>query len=251
MRRLGEAGRQLPPVECKLWACMTFCFVASIPGIVVAAADTRVIVHPERGRPVSVDGPHDFRVEVESLGRSVVIPYRQRKIRFLGAGWAVAAGAFTSATLLLDELRDAKASSFEMAKVHLDRVRDSLEQRAQRDTGVPVERLRETLVIGGDLSDAGGAWTLAFDSGDPRTHANAGQFVANTPFDVPTSVSQAAEQVFVSELQTAFQTRNAIGLVKAAARRIGVVSQHTKQASSRAQIGVTINDPGVGRVSRY
>jgi hypothetical protein len=47
------------------------------------------------------------------------------------------------------------------------------------------------------------------------------------------------------------QTGNAIGLVKAAAAFIGVVSKHSKEASARAQIGVTLKGPGTDSVARY
>lgn len=253
MRRCND----VPPAQADLGlshclsARMTFCFVVSVPGIVIAAADTRITLHYDGGVPVDVDGPNDFHVDVTSLGRTVVFPYRQRKIRFLGAGWAVAAGEYASARLVLQDLSAAKASRFDVAQAHLDRVREALEERARHETGVPTEQLRRTLVIGGDLSEVGTVWMLGFNPNDPRTHPNAGQAVANTPLDVPAAVSQAAEQVFQDELQRSCHERNAIGLVKAAAKRIGMISQHTKEASARAQIGVTIKDPGGGFVARY
>lgn len=230
---------------------MTVCFVAAVPGIVLAAADTRITLHHDRGTPVDDDGPRDLRVDVESLGRTVVFPYRQRKIRFLGAGWAVVAGEFASGTLLLDELRDAKVARFEQARAHLDQVRYALEERARRETGVQTEQLRQTLVIAADLTETGGAWVLGVNPNDPRSQANPGQFIANTPLDVPEAAWAQAKQLFYDELGASIQARNALGLVKAAARLVGVASKHSKEASARAQIGVTIMDPGVGQVARY
>jgi hypothetical protein len=45
---------------------MTFCFIASLPGLVLAAADTRVGLHHDRGAPVIHDGPGDLPIELES-----------------------------------------------------------------------------------------------------------------------------------------------------------------------------------------
>ncbi|KQV45769.1 hypothetical protein ASC95_27535 [Pelomonas sp. Root1217] len=230
---------------------MTFCFIASIPGVVVAAADTRVVLHHDLGEPAVHDGPKDLPVGLALLGREAVIPYRQRKIRFLGAGWAVITGEFVSGSLVLDALREAKAARFNLAQSTLDRAREALEARALSEMGVPTAQLRETLVIGAELSPDGGVWTLGVGPDDPRTAANRGVFVANTPLDVPTNVAASAKQVFFNELDLSRRTGDGIRIMKAAAAFIGVVSRHSKEASARAQIGVTIKDPDTHSVSRY
>lgn len=230
---------------------MTFCFIASVPGVVLAAADTRIGLHHDRGAPVIHDGPGDIPIELETLRRTLVIRYRQRKIRFLGTGWAVIAGDLASGSLVLDELHGAKAARFETAQAHLARIRDALEERALSETGVPKTQQRQTLVIGAELSPVGGVWTLGVDPNDPRTKAQQGQFVANTPQDVPAQIQMTAKQAFFDEVGLSCQSGNAMGLVKAAARFVGVVSRHSKEASARAQIGVTIKGPDTEPVARY
>lgn len=156
-----------------------------------------------------------------------------------------------SGSLVLDELRAAKAARFDLARMCLDRSRDALEARALSEMGIPTAQLRTTLIIGAEISPAGGVWTLGVGHDDPRTKANQGLLVANTPFDVPSDVATLANQAFNDELGLSYRTGNAIGLVKAAAAFIGVVSQHSKEASARAQIGVTLKGPGTDSVSRY
>lgn len=231
---------------------MTFCFVISTPGLVLAAADTRVVLRDERGVPYVHDGPNDLSVELTKLGREMVIPYRWRKLRFLGGGWAVVAGDLASGSLVLDELRDARAARFEQARAHLSQVSDALEARAVRETGVQPEELRKTLVIGAEYVDAASSvWTVGMAPSDPRTNANRGQFAANTPVDVPAPAWMAAQQVFYDEIGLSFQRRIGVDFVKAAAKLIGQVSRHTQEASACAQIGVTLKDPGGVLVSRY
>lgn len=228
---------------------MTICFVVSTPGVVLAAADTRVGVHSDCGL-LNTDGPHDLRVDVVSVGRTVTFPYRQRKIRFLGNGsWAVVAGEFASATLLLDELKSASATQFDAAHDHLSLVRQAIEERAIRETGVEVPQLRKTLVLGGSL--AGMSWALGFAPDDPRSNRAPGQRLTNWPMDVPNAVQDQANAAFDTEFLAACQAQNAIGLVHAAARLVGVAAHHSQEASSRAQIGVTVADPRGGYVARY
>jgi hypothetical protein len=198
------------------------------------------------------DGPNDLPVELTALGRTLVIPYRRRKLRFLGSGWAVVAGDLASGSLVLDELRDAKAAGFEPARARLDQVRDALEARATRETGVQPQELRKTFVIGGEYADApSSVWTVGMAPGDQRTSASRGPFAANTPQDVPASVWAAAYQAFHDEVGMSFQRRIGIGFVKAAAKLVAEVSRHTQEASARAQIGVTLKDPAGLLVSRY
>jgi hypothetical protein len=230
---------------------MTVCFVASHPGVVLAAADTRIgFAHP--GGVLNHDGPDDLPLEVASLGRTLVYPYRQRKIRFLGdGGWAVVSGDFATASLFLDELRSASASQFHQAQAHVERVRDSVESRAQRETGIPIEQLRKTLIIGAPCAAADVVWTLASAPNDARTQADPGNYAANRPTDLTDAVWLPAESRFQDEFVAACRGANAMGMVKAAARFLSAVAPHSAEASLRAQIGVTYPDSDRGYIARY
>ena len=230
---------------------MTVCLVASLPGVVVAAADTRITLHHSGDQVHVHDGPLDLRVDVASLGRTVVMPYPYRKLRYLGGGWAVVAGEFASGTLVLDELRQATASTFEQARDRLLQARTALEARARESTGVAPAQLRETVVLGAALNSGQGVWSLGLDPSDPRTKASVGDYAVNFPNDVPIAVKEQASRIFEAELLAAHSSQNAIGFVTAAARLIHAAAPFSASVSQRVQIGVTVTDPTGGHVARY
>lgn len=230
---------------------MTICLVASLPGVVVAAADTRITLHHSGDQVNTHDGPEDIHISVASLGRTVVIPYRCRKIRYVGGGWVVVAGEFSSGTLVLDELRQASASKFEEAFEHLRSSQALLETKAQNSTGIEAVQLRETIVLGAALNSGQGVWSLGFSPNDTRTNESVGDYAINFPNDVPAAEKERASREFESELLAAHASQNAIGLVKAAARVIHTAGPFSTSVSSRVQIGVTVADPTGGHVARY
>jgi hypothetical protein len=229
---------------------MTICLVASLSGIVVAVGDTRIGLTVDEGRLLNHDGPEDLQIHLPPH-QTIVMPYKYRKIRYLGGGWATVAGEIASASLVLDELRRVSAANGTEALAHLGAVRDELEDRAFRTTGVSRDQLRLTVVYGAPLGTPNAAWRIGFADNDTRTDVLPKWIAANFPGDLPAGLAKSVTAQFETEIRAACQAHDAIGLVRAAARVVEAVAPHSAQVSGRAQIGVSVADPGGGHVARY
>lgn len=220
-------------------------------GVVVAVADTRVGLTVDEGRLVNHDGPGDLRVHLPPPYGTVDMPYKYRKIRYLGGGWAAVAGEITSASLVLDELRRVSAVSGPEALAHLVSVRDELEDQVHRTTGVSRDQLQLTVVHGAPLGVPNAAWRIGFADNDARTDLLPKWLAANFPGDLPAGMTESVAACFETEMRLACEAQDAAGLVRAAARVVEVVASHSTQVSRRAQVGVSVADPSGGHVARY
>lgn len=230
---------------------MTVCLVASLSGIVVAVADTRIGLTVDDDRLINHDGPGDLQVNLPQPHGTVVMPYKYRKLRYLGGGWATVAGEIANASLVLDALRQASAQRGTDAAAHLNAMRADLEDRAHLKTGVAREQLRQTVVFGAPLGTPNAAWRIGLAPVDTRTNLGPKWYVANFPGNLPDGLSESVIKRFEIDLLSAIAAQDQAGLVRACARVVAAISPHSSQVSARAQIGVTIADPRGGHVARY
>jgi hypothetical protein len=230
---------------------MTICLVASLSGVVVAVADTRIRLALDEGRLEIHDGPGDLQLHLPLPHQTIVMPYKYRKIRYLGCGWATVAGEIAIASLVLDELQRVSAASGTEALDHLGAVRGELEDRAHRTTGVSRDQLRLAVVHGAPLGTPNAAWRIGLGDSDARTDILPKPLVANFPGDLPAGLAKSIVALFETEIYAACQASDAAGLVRAAARVVETVAPHSAHVSRRAQIGISVADPSGVHVARY
>lgn len=228
---------------------MTCCLVATLPGAVVAAADTRITIEGG-GEQIINDGPNDLRLTVASTGRVVLMAYPYRKLRHIAGGWVVAAGEFASATVLLDQLKSLGSADFQTAQV-LRRDRVAFLRRLETQTAISEQQLSETVLIGAALNAGPDVWCMGWRDNDGRNNRQAGSYAINYPPEVALETQRQIGETLKLELGTARAAEDALGLIKAVTKAILSTSQHSVAVGPRVQAGITVAQPGGGRKALY
>lgn len=216
---------------------MTCCLAICIPGVAMAAADTRIGLGHDGQRTIH-DGPHPFSAEVESLGRTLYFPYRYRKIRKIGMGWAVCAGDYSSGSAVLDALKGSESMLFTQARAVFKNDAAFFE-RVQQETGISIAQQMETVVIGAPLGHAANVWTLALRPHDDRTHRSAGKMATNWPESVPLVERQRATDALNKRMTAARPENKYAAYAKAMAEIIAIAGRYADDVGPFIQLGQT------------
>jgi len=228
---------------------MTCCIAISINNCSLAAADTRIGLEHD-GTRTNHDGPHSLSVDVASLGRTLTLPYRYRKIRLISDGWAVCAGEFASATSILDLLKQHGAILFTQARGLLVG-NEPLLRRVTSETGIAREQLLETVILGAPRGTATAGWTLSLRPGDGRTHRRVDGFSISWPHAVPQKDRTTAEAALRSTLQNSNSSTLPLEYAKAMGRVISVAARFAPDVGPFIQIGETVTAATQGSRSIY
>lgn len=227
---------------------MTCCLVVALPGVSLAAADTRTGIEHSEGQLIH-DGPDDLRIHV-AFGKTVVVPYKYRKMRHLGDGWAVGAGEFVSLQKLLDRLKENGSSQFTQAK-RLIQERSQILESVKAEVGIAEEQLLKTIILGAPLGIDVGVWSIGLRDNDPRTNPRIGEYAINWPFEVPLPIQQQKNQELTNNLLSAHATHNTLALVKAVARVVGVANEYSDKVGPLVQVGISVANPEGGYQALY
>lgn len=229
---------------------MTFCLVLAVPGISLAAADTRVnLIHQGNG-PSDNDGPEDFVVSVADRGYQVRIPFRFRKLRPLSRGWITSAGDYLLGKVLLDLLARADTCDAESVIKLLDEAYPLAASQIEQATGFAKEQLSRTALMGAPFIGDPKVWMINFSTAD-KSLPSVGQYCANWPTEVPDEIKAQAIQAFEWQVRSANGARNIAALAKAAVQLIATAQQHSQNVGVYAQVGITVGSPDGMNASYY
>lgn len=228
---------------------MTCCLAVCMPGVSVAAADTRIRMHHDGGITAH-DGPQDLSFSITSKNTTVLYRYSYRKIRKVADGWVVSAGEALSGTAVLDALKGHQAILFTQARRVLARD-PGLFQRITAKTGVQDAQLRETLLIGAPFASDAKVWMLGLRRQDQRSNRRIGEYALNMPIQVPQQIRRIATEQLDDFLRSATTATKPVDYAKALARVIQTAAAHAPDTSALVQFGGTFNGRGGSLESIY
>jgi hypothetical protein len=211
---------------------MTVCFVAQVGPICVAAADTRISGALVGSLPALIWDSADMPVTA-STGESVVVPYRFRKIRQIGRGWAVTAGSHKNGSRVLDML--CKAAAFGS-----DQAADILERAAANTTAemasLSMTENDQSSVMGASVcADGRGVWYAKSDDIGRYAVFDNAQFAISWPRTIAPELGAAASETFKHSLAN---VNGMFGVVRSAVKLIGA-ARDAPDCSPVAQVGIT------------
>jgi hypothetical protein len=206
-----------------------------MPGVSVAAADTRIRVHHDV-KVSAHDGP--LSITITGKNTTLIYPYSYRKIRKIADGWVVSAGEALSATAALDALEMHRAILFTQARRVLARDPAML-KRITAKTGVQDEQLRETFLIGAPWASHASAWMLGLREQDERSNRKIGAYAINMSLEVPEDVRRGAIEQLDDFLRSTTPGSQALEYVKALSRVIETAAAHAPDTSPIVQFGGT------------
>jgi hypothetical protein len=189
-------------------------------------------------------------VAVEATGKVLTLPYSYRKIRKISDGWAVAAGEYTSATAILDLLKQQDAILFAQARRLLIGNSLLLNSVATK-TGIALDRLLDTVILAAPRGTSAAGWTLSLRPNDNRTFRRVADFAINWPLAVPQDERLAAEASLKQTLRHAHAGTTALTYAKAMGRIISTAARYAPDVGPYIQIGETLPVASSGRRSIY
>jgi len=226
---------------------MTACFVVQHRILCLAAADTRLSITNESGHVPTTSDLSDIHIS-DQVGNSIFVPYRYRKIRRVGRGWAVAAGTFISGKAMLDLLSAEEAFEIERAKHTLQNLAPARLVDLESTIGGACFGSDGSRIIGVSVDEfERGAWVADYGNESGYLVSPVGNFGMNWPSSIPALDQDNAQTQFFEAVENLDDIGDAI---RGAAALIGA-ARAAPDCSQNVQIGLTVHDTPTEFHMRY
>ena len=212
---------------------MTVCFVKQYGVLCMVAADTRLSIDVG-GTELARQDIGDLTVN-DQFGNTLVVPYKYRKIRPVGRGWAASAGTFITGSHMLDALQAAQAFEPELAVRTIRAATPAYVAEFAQANG---DAIYTAPIMGVAVADNGeGAWLAELHPETGYSLTQTRDFFSNWPKSIP-DLFQPSFDTFSEALENA---KNIGDAVRAAAAFIGA-ARACPGCGPHVQIGFTVHE---------